>query len=94
MELKLKYLHEDGGEDYLVRLCMLVTDALADTVVEDSIVRQCEECGIDVWYHSKQKPPVVLGKTFLGEVVLCPPCCVMHASLDTEPVKLIGPPWI
>jgi hypothetical protein len=87
MDVKLKHLHEEGGDDYIIRVCMSVADALADTVVDDSIIRQCDECGVDVWFHTKQQVPVVLGKVFAGEVLLCMSCTVMHAALDNEPMK-------
>jgi hypothetical protein len=88
MQLRLTKLHEEG-RDFLVRVCMYVEDA--SWVVEGSVVRQCEECGRDVWYHEPQAIPVVLGTTIEAEVILCLPCMVLHQALDAEPPKWILP---
>lgn len=89
MEVRLKHLHDEGS-NYMVRVCMFVDDS-TEFVAEGSVVRQCEECDRDIWYATRQKPPVILGQTVDGEVVLCLPCTMLHQSLDDEPAQWIMP---
>jgi hypothetical protein len=89
--LRLMKLHEEGRE-FLIRCCMFVGDG--DFVTVGSVVRQCEECGRDVWYATNQVAPIVPGKVFEGEVLLCLPCVLLHQAFDNEDPQWIGPtPW-
>lgn len=88
MELKLKHIH-DEGRDFIIRVCMNVEDA--DRLVPGSIVRQCEECGRDVWFDANQERPIVPGVTFEAEVVLCLHCTALHQLYDSNPVLWVGP---
>jgi hypothetical protein len=89
MDVKLKYLH-DPDKNYMVRVCMLVKDALFHS--PNSTIMQCEECGQDVWYDTAQViPPHPEGIQIDGEVKLCLVCTSIHGMLDDEPMKWIGP---
>lgn len=84
---RLTKLH-DPDRNFLVRCCMTV--AAAVIVVPGSVVRQCEECDIDIWYSPNQVLPVMPGIDIEGEVLLCLPCTMYHQSMDEDP-KWLGP---
>jgi hypothetical protein len=88
VELKLAHIH-DEDQNWLIRMCMKVSEGPA--YVESSIVRQCEECGVDIWYDTAQVPPIVPGMQMDGEVVLCAPCTFLHQAMDEQPPNWILP---
>jgi Zn-finger protein len=76
-------------ENWLVRGCIRVSEAVVH--VSGSSIRQCEECGMDIWYHDAQPVPEVEGIVFDGQVMLCMQCMVLHQESQTEPPIWIGP---
>ena len=89
MDVRLKFLHEDG-KDYLIRICMTVDEA--NYVSPRSVIRQCEECDTKVWYDTQQKIPTIPDKVLEREVILCITCAAIHGMIGDEPMKWADPP--
>jgi len=89
MDVKLTYLHEPD-KNYMVRVCMLVEEALL--TAPGSVIEQCMECDRPIWVAANQPmPDPPEGMHIDGEVRLCLQCTAVHAMLDDEPMKWIGP---
>ena len=86
MDVRLKFLHEDG-KDYLIRMCMRVSDSIY--VTPRSVIRKCEECDAPIWYDTQQKLPNPPDIVLEREVLLCMECTAVHAMLDDEPMKWV-----
>lgn len=88
MSIRLTHIH-DPEKNYLIRMCMSVED-LAKPYVP-STVKQCAECGCDVWYSEVQVVPVPEGVVIDGEVVLCTGCTLLHQAYQEGPINWAGP---
>lgn len=91
-EFRLKKLHVEG-EDWLVRICVPVALVSADQAVPGSIIRECEECDVPVWFDPNQViPDPPPESNMLGTVILCYRCGALHMAAQTEPVQWLDQP--
>lgn len=88
--IKLTKLH-DPDQYWIVRICVTVAECAEP--LSSSVVRECDECGVPVWYDTAQVVPWPLsdeGKEPDGEVLLCLACTMIHMMVSKEPPKWIG----
>lgn len=93
-ELKLTHLHAPD-QNWAIRICRRVAtdDGVFFVPVTHSVVKECEECGAEVWYNTAQQiPPLPDGEGPLtGECVLCLICAALHIAADEEEPTFLGP---
>lgn len=67
-------------EDDVVRVCMKVSEI--DNPVAGSVIRQCRDCGEDVWFAENQQfaPGQEYGET--PDVILCGPCAIVFIAVE------------
>lgn len=79
----------DPDKNYMIRVCMLVEEALMFT--DRSVIEQCGECGRDIWVDTQQVvPPAPDGIRIDGEVRLCLQCTAIHAAIIDGPMTWVG----
>lgn len=88
MDVKLTYLH-DPDKTYMVRVCILVADAIVTS--PGSVIERCAECDRPIWVDKTQFIPEPDGVVVDGEVWLCLACTAIHAMINDEPMQWLGP---
>jgi hypothetical protein len=83
----------DEDKNYRIRLCMLLTEAIA--VAPGSKINPCDSCGELVWVNETQEiPPLPEGMVLSGDVSVCRNCAseIFQKSDVAEPDFLLKPP--